>query len=81
MNRPLCLAPAREPRGWPFRCCVAVREAIAESEKIPLEADPMELKIVAENMTALSDGTVSDVDIPDDKDQTPRAPYSCIYLP
>jgi hypothetical protein len=48
---------------------------------MPLEADPMELKIVAENMTTLSDGTVSDVDIPDDKDQTPRAPYSCIYLP
>ena len=41
---------------------------------MPLEADPMELNIVAENMTALSDGTVSDVDIPDDKDQTPRAP-------
>ena len=48
---------------------------------MPLEADPMELKRVAENMTVLSGGTVRNVDIPDDKEQTLRAPYQNIYLP
>ena len=59
----------------------AVHEAVAESEKMPLEADPTELQRVAENMAALSGGRCSNVHIPDDKEQTPRPPYEFIYLP